>query len=173
MTSRNSTVVKATAADTWKLIADDFVAVDRWMAAIPTSEAISGPALPGAPVKGRNSYLVKKFAPMYQEEIITGFSPETMTLDVEVTLRNTPPIMPLKGYHATVIVEPIDEESCTVTWIGTARANWFALPMTGLLTRQLDAGFIRNLEEIKHFLETGRPHPPKIAKTESETAEAA
>lgn len=173
MTSKNSITVKSSAAAAWKMIGDDFVAVDRWMAAIPTAEAIAGPALPGAPAKGRNSYLIKKFAPIYQEEIITGYSDKKMTVSFDVTLHNTPRLMPMRGYDSTVIIEEIDDNTCKVTWIGKANAKWFAKPITGLLTKGLDAGFIRNLEEIQHIMETGEPHPRKIAKIKSEALAAA
>lgn len=168
MTSLNSITVNAPAPDVWKLVGDDFVAVDRWMAAIPTAEVIPGPALPGAPAKGRNSYLIKKFAPMYQEEIITAYSDDNMTVGFDVTLRKGPRIMPLKGYWSTVSIEAIDDNSCKLTWEGAAYAKWFAKPMAGMLTKSLDAGFIRNLEEIKHIVETGEPHPRKIEKIKSE-----
>ncbi len=155
------------------MIGEEFVAVELWMAAIPTAEAIPGPALPGAPAKGRNSYLIKKFAPMYQEEVITSFDATKMTVSFYVTMRKTPKFMPMHGYDSTVIIEEIDDNTCKVTWIGNAKAKWLAKPMTGLLTKGLDAGFIRNLEEIQHILETGEPHPRKIAKIKSEALAAA
>lgn len=173
MSSNNALIVKASAAATWKMIGAEFVAVDRWMAAIPTSEAIPGPALPGAPARGRNSYLIKKYAPMYQEEIITAYDDAKMTVSVVVTLCEGPRFMPLKGYNATVIIEEIDENTCKVTWIGSAIAKWFAKPMSGVLTNSLDPGFIRSLEEIQHIMETGEPHPRKIEKIRSEALAAA
>ncbi len=173
MTSTNSIIVNCSAADAWRLIGEEFVAVDRWMAAIPTAEAIPGPTLPGAPAKGRNSYLVRKFAPMYQEEILTEYDPENLRISVNVTLREGPRFMPMKGYRATVIIEALSPHSCKVTWIGNATAKWFARPMTGAMTRNLDAGFIRSLEEIQHILETGEPHPRKVEKIKSEAALAA
>lgn len=173
MTSKNTIRVNAPAADAWKLIGEDFVAVDRWMAAIPRAEAIDGPALPGAPAKGRISYLFKKFAPMYQEEVLTAYDAAAMTLSVNVTLHNGPKAMPMKGYTSTVIVRAINDATCELTWIGDATPKWFAKPMKGMLTKGLDAGFIRSLEEIQHFVETGQPHPRKVEKMQLETATAA
>ncbi len=170
MTSKNSITVKAPASAAWKLIGDDFVAVNRWMAAIPRAEAIEGPALPGAPAKGRYSYLFHKFAPMYQEEVLTQFDPEAMTLSVDVTLHKGSKAMPMKGYTSTVIVRAINDATCEVTWIGEATPKWFAKPMRGMLTKGLDAGFFRSLEEIQHFVETGQPHPSKVEKIKSEAA---
>ncbi len=173
MTSKNTIRVKAPAADAWKLIGEDFVAVDRWMAAIPRAEAIDGPALPGAPAKGRISYLFKKFAPMYQEEILTAYDAAAMTISVDVTLHHGPKAMPMKGYTSTVIVRAFNDASCEVTWIGDATPKWFAKPMKRMLTKGLDAGFIRSLEEIQHFVETGQPHPRKVEKMQLEAAAAA
>lgn len=173
MPSKNSITVKAPAAAAWKLIGDEFVAVDRWMAAIPRAEAIAGPALPGAPAKGRNSYLVQKFAPMYQEEVLTKFDPEAMIICVDVTLHHGPKAMPMKGYTSTVIVRAINDATCEVTWIGEATPKWFAKPMRRMLTNSMDAGFIRSLEEIQHIVETGQPHPRKVEKIKSEAALAA
>jgi hypothetical protein len=102
MNSTHTITVKASADHAWKIIGEDFVAVDRWMAANPTADAISGSPLPGAPAKGRNSYLIKKFQPMYQEEVITAYSDAERNISTRVTLRKTPKIMPMLGCVANV-----------------------------------------------------------------------
>ncbi|KMW58811.1 hypothetical protein AIOL_003791 [Candidatus Rhodobacter oscarellae] len=173
MTSKNTVTVKASAEAAWKLIGEDFVRVDRWMAAIPRAEPIPGPALPGAPARGRYSYLIKKFEPIYQEEVLTSYDPANTTISVDVTLHNLGRLVPMRGYTATVIIKTIDAANCTVTWIGDATPKWFGKLMRGQLTKGLDAGFIRSLEEIQHMLETGEPHPRKIEKIKSEAALAA
>lgn len=168
MTMTNSMTVNASADAIWQMIGPDFAAVDKWMAATPTAEPISGTPIPGAPVKGRNSFLIKKFQPMYQEEIITEYSDAKRTVSFQVTMRKTPKLMPLKGYDSTVIIEPISDGSSKVTWIGNAQIHWFGKVLSGPLLKSLDDGFIRNLEEIKHIMETGQPHPRKVAKNKAE-----
>jgi hypothetical protein len=42
--------------------------------------------------------------------------------------------------------------------------------MKGLFTKNLDPGFLRGLEELAHFFETGEPHPRKVEKIKSEAA---
>lgn len=167
-TSTHTLTVKASADHAWTIIGDDFVAVDRWMAANPTADAIPGPALPGAPAKGRNSYLIKKFQPMYQEEIITEFDPIKRCISTSVTLCDTPKIMPMLGYTATLTVEPLDDGICKLTYSGQARTKWYSRPMKGMFTKSLNPGFLRGLEELAHYIETGEPHPRKIEKIESE-----
>lgn len=164
MTSINTIAINAPSSDVWKVLGDDFVHVDRWMAALPRAEAIPGPALPGAPARGRNSYLVEKFAPMYQEEVLTGFDPEAMTLQVDVTLRDGPRVMPMKGYTAKVTVTAVDAQTSEVTWIGNAVPKWYARFMKNAMTKNLHPGFLRGIEELKHFVETGEVHPRKVGK---------
>ena len=171
--STHTVTINASADHAWRIIGEDFVAVDRWMAANPTAEAIPGPALPGAPAKGRNSYLIQKFAPMYQEEIITAYSDAKRSISTRVTLCKGPKLMPMLGYTATVTVKPINDTSCSITYTGQAVTKWFSKPMKNMFTKNLDPGFLRGLEELAHFIETGEPHPRKIAKIESEAALAA
>lgn len=173
MTSTHTVTVNASADHAWKIIGEDFVTVDRWMAANPTADAIPGPALPGAPAKGRNSYMIKKFQPMYQEELISAYSDAKRSVSTEVTLRKTPKFMPLLGYNATVTVKDNSDGTCTITYTGDARTKWFSRPMKGLLTKSMDSGFLRGLEELAHFIETGEPHARKVEKINSEAALAA
>ena len=171
--STHTITVKASAAHAWKIIGEDFVHVDRWMAANPTADTISGAALPGAPAKGRNSYLIKKFQPVYQEEVITAYSDAKRSVSTRVTLRNTPRLLPMLGYIATVDVKADGDEECTITYTGQATTKWFSAPLKGMLTKSLDAGFLRGLEELCHYIQTGEPHPRKVEKVNSEAALAA
>jgi len=143
------------------------------MAANPTADAIPGPALPGAPAKGRNSYLIKKFQPLYQEEVITAYSDAKRSISTNVTLRKGPKLMPMQGYVATLTVTELGEGKSKLTYTGHAVPKWFGMPMKGMLTKSLDPGFLRGLEELAHFIETGEPHPRKIEKIKSEAALAA
>ena len=170
MTSTHKVTVKASADHAWKIIGEDFVAVDQWMAANPAADTIPGAALPGAPAKGRNSYMIKKFQPMYQEELITDYSDAKRRISTQVTLRDGPRFMPLLGYDATVTVNEVADDTCTITYTGVARTKWFSKPMKGMLTKSMDGGFLRGLQELAHFIETGEPHPRKIEKNKSEGA---
>lgn len=171
--SQHIITVKASADHAWKIIGEDFVAVDRWMAANPIAEAIPGPTLPGAPAKGRNSYLIKQFQPTYQEEIITEYSDEKRSISTHVTLRNTSKFVPMSGYMANVTVTATGDNECTVTYTGHAVTKWFSGPMKGMLTKALHPGFLRGLEELCHYIETGEQHPRKVAKLASEALAAA
>ncbi len=165
--------VKASADHAGKIIGEDFVHVDRWMAANPSADTIPGSPMSGAPARGRNSYLIKKFQPVYQEEVITAYSDAKLSISTRVTLRKTPKFMPMLGYIATVTVKAIDEGTCTITYTGEAIAKRFSAPMKGMFTKSLHPGFLRGLEELGHYIETGEPHPRKVEKIKSEAALAA
>lgn len=168
MTVTHTITINASADQAWEIIGPQFVAVDKWMAANPTAEAIPGPALPGAPAKGRNSHMIKKFQPMYQEELITEYNGAKRSVSTQVTLKDGPKFMPLLGYNAVLTVTEIDDETCQLTYEGVARTKWFSKPMKGMLTNSMKAGFLRGLEELGHYIETGEPHPRKLEKIESE-----
>lgn len=172
MSKINSTIVNSSAEHVWDIIGNQFVDVAAWLAATPTSDEITtGTPLKGAPAVGRNSYLPKKFNGMYQRETITMYNDAKRSLTYNVELKNTPKIMPLKGYDSTVTVEPISSSTCRVTWDHTANLRALGYIIPGI-KNSMKPGFIRTLEEIKHFAETGEPHPRKI-KINKENAAAA
>ena len=45
--------------------------------------------------------------------------------------------------------------------------------MYPMLKKALYPGFVRSLEELKHIVETGTPHPRKVAAFEKEAVAAA
>ena len=173
MSVTHSITVKASAEHAWKIIGDDFVAVDKWMEAIGRADAIPGPALPGAPAKGRNSYLRGKFSHMYQAEVITDYDTTARTISTEVTINGLGRFVPLKGYTATLSVKETGPDSCTLTYTGEAITKWFGAPMKNALTNSMKAGYLRGLEELGHYIETGEPHPRKVETVNADAALAA
>ena len=173
MTVTHKLSVKASADHAWSVIGDDFVAVDKWMEAIGRAEAIPGPALPGAPARGRNSHLRGKFAHMYQAEVITAFDPTARSIDTEVTINGLGRFVPLKGYNATISITETGPDTCTLTYSGEAITKWFGKPMKNALTNSMKAGYLRGLEELAHYIETGEPHPRKVETQKADAALAA
>lgn len=165
--------VKAAAEHAWNVLGDEFVAVDKWMEAINRAEPIPGPALPGAPAKGRYSYLRGKFAHVYQSEVITDYDLDARTVSTEVTINNLGRFVPMKGYNATVSIKETGPDTCTITYTGEARTKWFGRPMKGALTNSMKAGYLRGLEELAHYIETGQPHPRKVETVAADATLAA
>ncbi|MBL1242553.1 MAG: SRPBCC family protein [OCS116 cluster bacterium] len=168
----NSGIVNKPAADVWELLGKNFVDVSVWMAATPRSEPIlAGIPIKGAPAVGRNSYLPAKFKGMYQQEIITNYSDKMKTVAFDVVLKNASKLLPIKGYASTVTVEFVSENSCRVTWDATPHLRTLGYIIPGI-KKSLNAGFVRNVEEIKHYMETGEPHPRKAKIMQAELASA-
>jgi len=169
MKSLNSLVVNKPADQIWNMLGNDFVDVAAWMAAIPRSEAkTDGVRLPGAPAVGRLSYLIQKYNGAYQDETITKYDDENRSIGIDAVIKGFPKFAPVYGYSSEVTVTPIDENSSTVTWDSVTQLNPLGYIFYLALKKSMNAGFIRNLEEIKHFVETGKPHPRKIEKIKSE-----
>lgn len=165
----NSMVVNKPADQIWNLLGNDFVDVAKWMAAIPRSEAKSeGRRLPGAPAVGRLSYLIAKYNGAYQDETITKYDNTNRSLGMEAVIMGFPKIAPVRGYSSEVTVTPIDENSSKVTWNSVVHLRPHGYIFYLALKKSMNAGFIRNLEEIKHIIETGEPHPRKIKMMETE-----
>lgn len=165
--------VNATADHAWKIIGEEFVPVDIWMEAISSAELIPGPALPGAPAKGRTSHLRGKFAHINQSEVITAYDDAARSIGTEVTINNLGAFVPMKGYNAEIVVTETGPESCSITYTGEARTKWFGRPMKRALTNSMSAGYLRGLEELAHYIETGQPHPRKIETLKADAALAA
>lgn len=161
----NSGIVNKPAAEVWELVGKNFADVSLWMVATPRSEPIlQGVPIEGAPVVGRNSYLPAKFKGMYQQEIITSYSEKMKTVAFDVVLKNVSKLLPIKGYASTVTVEPVSDNSCRVTWDATVHLRTLGYIIPGI-KKSMNAGFIRNVEEIKHYMETGKLHPRGGKKT--------
>lgn len=165
----NSMVVNKPADQIWELLGNDFVDVAKWMAAIPRSvEKTEGTSLPGAPAVGRLSFMIQKFNGAYQDETITKYDDATRSLSMYATIEGFPSFAPVRGYSSDVSVTPIDENSSTVSWNSVADLRLLGYLTYPAMKKTMNAGFIRNLEEIKHYMETGQPHPRKIEKIRTE-----
>ena len=167
----NSIVINKPADEIWELLGPNFVRVADWMAATPRSEEkTEGTPLPGAPAVGRRSYLMAKFNGMYQDETITKYDADARLLNFDVVLKKGPAVMPISGYLAEFTVEMIDATTSRVSLDATAHLRLLGYFMYPVVKKGLNAGFIRYLEEIKHYSETGRPHPRKVQSMQEEAA---
>ena len=122
----------------------------------------------GCTAVGRLSYLIRKFNGAYQDETITKYDDAARSLSIYATIVGFPSFAPVRGYSSDVFVTPIDEKSSTVSWNSVADLRLLGYLTYPAMKKTLNSGFIRNLEEIKHYVETGNPHPRKIEKIKSE-----
>ncbi len=149
----------------WKVLSDDFVAVSIWMAAIKISEEITkGTKVSGAPVIGRKSIIwAVEEGRSFLEETITAYDEKNKSLTVKSVLKNNSNFSPMISYTSIITVKKIDENTSEVIWDGSAELQLLGYPMYFLVKKWLAAWFYRGIEELQHFMDTGKPHPRKIA----------
>lgn len=162
---------EASAKEIWAVLVGDFVNVHRWMAAIEASTPMAGSAIAGAPVAGREGHISFNGATMADK--IVGIDAAKWTLHMDTDLKNMKGFSPMKGFKNSVYIVPVEPGRCEVTWTASPKVVWFLTPMYFMLKRALYPGFIRSLEELKHMVETGTPHPRKRAAFEKTRAPVA
>lgn len=152
-------IVAAGADDVWRVIADEYGQVDRWASAVERSEPVSsGDILDGAPMAGRTCQT--SLGP-FKEEIVRYDKGQ-----FEIAYAATGDKMPffVKGMVANW---KLFEKSAGQTDVQMALTVKL-LPVFNILMAlpmkiQLGKVVRESLEECKHFVETGTPHPRKKA----------
>ncbi len=161
----------ANAEDIWAVLVGDFVNVQKWMAAIDKSTPMVGTPVPGAPAVGRDAHIPLNDAIMADK--IVGIDEKTWTLHIDTDLKGIKGFNPMIGFKNSVYIKPMGQNRCEVTWTVEPKVVWYLSPMYFMLKKAMFPGFIRSLEELKHIVETGKPHPRKAAAFEKQGVSAA
>lgn len=159
----NKIIINKPVNEVWKFLADEFIPLEKWMAAIThTEEKKEGVKISGARTIGWKGY-IGALPGAYMDETITMFDEVSMKFSVHTTVKNGPPA-PLRGFDYIVSVVAISDNQSEVTWNG----KWLLKPLGYFLypviKKGLSAWFYRGLEELKNYLETGKPHPRTLEK---------
>ncbi|GAA6206962.1 hypothetical protein NBRC116601_02550 [Cognatishimia sp. WU-CL00825] len=154
----------------WSKLVDDFVPLHEWMAAIKSSTARPGPALPGAPAAGRDAAIGPGAPGTIMEEVFTHLDRSKNLIEFETVL-NAPNFNPIKGWSNRITLTP-QGEATLVTWSIVVQLRLMGHVMRFPIKKSLRAGFLRSLQEVAHIIETGQPHPRKAKSFASEAANA-
>ena len=149
--------VAADPADVWRVIAEEYDQVDRWASAVDRSMAVAGGSAPeGAPVAGRTC-----------ETSLGPFKERIVEYD-ETNHR--------LAYEASGEKMPFFVRNMTARWrLSQTKPNTTDVAMTldvrlmpvfnvlMALPMKVQLGSVvqESIEECKHFVETGEPHPRK------------
>ncbi len=156
--------ITSPATTVWKVLAEEFVTVHKWMAGVGNSvEITEGQQVQNAPVIGRMAEIAINPG-TFMDEKITAYNPDDMSLSMNTTLINVKG--PLNGYNTEINVRSLGGEKSEVIW-----TSWTSKGSIGLLgyllyfpiKKGLSDGYFRGLEELKYFVETGEPHERKLA----------
>ena len=171
MSKQPKMIFDAPAEKIWNVLVGDFVPVHKWMASIDRSTPMAGTPIPGAPAVGRDAHIPLNDGIMADR--IVGIDAANWVLHMDTDLKNIKGFNPMLGFKNSVYIKPIDKARCEVTWTISPKVVWYLSPMYFMLKKALFPGFMRSLEELKHIVETGKPHPRKVAAFEKEGMPAA
>jgi len=164
MAKQPTMMFDASAEQIWAVLVDDFVNVQKWMASIDSSVAVAGKPVSGAPLVGRDAHISVNDATMADR--IVGIDKANWTLHMDTDLKGIKGFAPMLGFKNSVYIKPVGQNRCEVTWTKSPKVVWYLSFMYPLLNKALYPGFVRSLEELKHIVETGKPHPRKVKKFE-------
>jgi hypothetical protein len=164
MKTHNEIIIEASAERVWSAVGDRFMEMGEWAAPV-TSSCPIGTREPGVgAVRLCSHAAVGPIKGGVVKERLTRFEPAEMLLEYEA-------VEGLPGFIARASnvwrVERVDDQRCHVSVRSTvtlrALGKVFACPIQW----QLEVVGARVTEELKFFVEQGRPHPRELAAARS------
>ena len=158
--------IEATADKVWGIFAHDFDSASEWMASIPNSYGEStSKAFEGNKSEGRVCELNGNPNGIKATEEFLAYDEINKTCTVDVTLLNTPAVMPILGNILDFEIQDVGANRSEVTWTVTSKLKPHAYIIYPLIKFGLGILVGQIIEELKHFVEQGQPHPRKVKAT--------
>ena len=159
--------IEASADKVWKVFAHDFDTASEWMASVPKSYGKNvGQQFEGAKSSGRVCELDANPDGIKASERFLAYDETNKTCTVEVSLLNTPALVPILRNVLNFSVKESGQNQSAVTWIVTPQLKPFAsllYPLTYPLIKFGLGMFMGQITgELKYFVENGEPHPRKV-----------
>lgn len=150
--------INAPATEVWKVLGSQFSEIATWCATVKTSRPRQvGKPLLGAPSTGRECDTIYG----HFTETFLEYSNDTMGMYYEVTSKKLPFF--IKGFFNRYAVKPLGPQRSLVSMrAGAKMMQPFGWLMSPMMERQMGKSLTNQVEELKHFIETGKPHPRKI-----------
>ncbi|MEM1437379.1 MAG: SRPBCC family protein [Pseudomonadota bacterium] len=152
--------IAASAESVWQSTALSFADIDRWDANVKLSKAIGEP-LAGAPVGGRECRLYKG-GPTVEKLVRWDPAARVFAYDIAKGLPGF-----VGQARNTWTHEPTGSDSMRLTMrLELSVSGILGLLMQAPMRFQLGKLLERAQDELKHYIETGAPHPRKSRKSE-------
>lgn len=156
-------IIDAPREKIWKVFAHDFNDAGKWMSSIPKSYAEDlGEKFEGAHSKGRVCELGNDLKSMKASEKFLAYDEANHTCTVEIKFVNAPTLLPIKGNVLNFALKEKAPGRTLVHWEVTPMMKARVKFLFPLVKVGLGVFLIQILEELKHFVEHGTPHPRKI-----------
>ena len=168
-----TTTIEATVDEVWDLFAHRFNDADQWMSSVPKSYGHDGEPLNGASSAGRICELRPDGTGMKASERFIAYDEAAKTCSVHVDLIDAPRVFPIDHNSLDFSVVAASGGGATVTWEFGAKLRPWAYLMWPLLWKGMSVAWSQLCEEFKHYVETGTPHPRKVAAVKKASASAA
>ena len=162
-----SAKVNAPAEQVWAVFAHGFDDAYKWMASVPHSYGTdNGDWFEGATSAGRVCELQPDSSGLKASERFLAYEEAAKRYTIRIEFVDTPRIFPIRHNTAEFSVVDDAEGGSTATWNIISKIKPWAYPASPLIR----PGFARFLgqvgEELAHYVETGTPHPRKVAALE-------
>ena len=150
-------------SEIWKVLVTHFDKAQDWMAGVPKSYKMEeGKLAPNSPMIGRICELSTKPNPPLAIERITEVDEVNKIFKVNVVPENGK--IPVEQNNLTVTLKEINESQTEVIWASDLTLKTAGKLLYPVLKVGVGKSFTELLEELKHYTETGQPHPRKLAK---------
>lgn len=163
MKLENKITINTTADKVWQVVAHEFDQASVWMAQVPNSYRSHGAiSAKDAPMEGRVCELSDKPGGPVAEEYITGYSEERKWLRMKVIPKNAK--IPVIENVVDIHVNELSNGKTEVIWASDLQLKTVGKMLSPVLKLGINKSFNELLEELKYYVENGKPHPRKLAK---------
>ncbi len=160
MDVRKSITINKPINEVWNLLAENFDKAQDWMSAIPRSDRKhSGNAADNAPMIGRICELSTRPNGPIADETITLFDREKYRLGINVIPRNGK--IPVEQNNAIYQLKALGDNETSVEMTSDIQLKTAGKVLYPVLKAGVGKSFAEQLEELKYYLENGKPHPRK------------
>lgn len=158
MDLRHDVVLEAPASVAWQVLGEAFGDVADWSTTLASSHLIGALDVGAARVCENRGF--GPFPASQITETLTRFDRQTMSFAYDAT--EGLPAFVRKAENRWTI-EPVGPHQCRVRIHATVTLAWWARPFGFLLPSLMRRDLDRFLEELRHQVEHGVPHPRKQA----------
>lgn len=159
-----TTKIDATADDVWALFAHRFEDADQWMAAVSRSYGLdSAERFEGATTAGRIVEGPPDGNGVKATERFVAYDEVAKTCSVRVDPFDTPRVFPLDHMSLDFSVVDDPDGGSTATWVFGATLKRWGYVMWPMLRIGMFKAWNQLCEDFQHYVETGTPHPRKVA----------
>lgn len=161
-----TTKIDASAETVWTIFAHGFDDAYKWMAVIPNSYGKdNGHKFEGATSAGRVCETSTNPSGLKASEKFLAYDEAAKTCTILIEFVDTPMFFPIYYNSLDFSLTSDGDGGSIITWDFRSKIKpWYFL-MWPLIRTGAPAGIGRIGEELKHYAETGEPHPRKVKAT--------